>query len=239
MFDDSPASTRLAWVCLLCHVKAQGRAGRAKLRVKTFAASYRLSERSVEDMIQRAQKCAAIQYAEGFLTLCNWQTYQGKTRGVRDPNCADSQETTEFSLPSTGTKHQAPPPSTHSPPGGVSLRFTRQQVESIYDLYPRKIGRSAALKAIDKSIKLIALRGEENPLGFLQDRVLAFAQSPAGQAGKYTPHPATWFNQSRYDDNPAEWRRDFNNGHSDELDFPEHTEEEAVALLRRAAEQNR
>src|SRR6476620_8160014 len=39
------------------------------------------------------------------------------------------------------------------------------------------------------------------------ERTLAFARSPAGNRGNLTPHPATWFNQGRYDDNPTEWEQ--------------------------------
>jgi len=40
---------------------------------------------------------------------------------------------------------------------------------------------------------------------YLKERTIDFAKSPAGQNGKYTPHPATWFNAGRYSDEDAEW----------------------------------
>lgn len=79
---------------------------------------------------------------------------------------------------------------------------------SIYALYPRKVAKDAALKAIDKALKAIAARnGVADPAAWLLERVKMFASSPAGQAGRFTPHPATWFNGGRYDDDLAEWQR--------------------------------
>jgi len=49
---------------------------------------------------------------------------------------------------------------------------------------------------------------QPTPFDWLLGRVKAFATSPAGQAGKFTPHPATWFNGGRYEDDDAEWARD-------------------------------
>jgi len=85
-------------------------------------------------------------------------------------------------------------------------------VEAIYQAYPRRIGRGAALKAIHKAIKRICATGQEPRQAqvFLYQRVQAFARSPAGQDGEFTPYPATWFNQGRYDDDPQEWQRKAN-----------------------------
>ena len=70
--------------------------------------------------------------------------------------------------------------------------------ERIYNAYPRKVGKAASLKAISKAL---ASTTEE----FLYSQVVKFAESPAGQRGQYTPYPATWFNQERYNDDPSQW----------------------------------
>jgi hypothetical protein len=94
--------------------------------------------------------------------------------------------------------------------GGVSEDLCSR----IYDLYPRKVGRRDALAAIGKAIAQLR-QGEgaqgmsrDEAITFLTQRTETFAKSPAGQRGKFTPHPATWFNQSRYLDDPAEWKAD-------------------------------
>ncbi|HEX2972656.1 MAG TPA: hypothetical protein VHP11_10005 [Tepidisphaeraceae bacterium] len=82
-----------------------------------------------------------------------------------------------------------------------------EDMQRIYDAYPRKVGKAAALKAIAKALAIIKTRPNKpaDPVRWLLERVESFAKSPAGQQGKYTPHPATWFNQGRYDDDSNEW----------------------------------
>jgi hypothetical protein len=65
--------------------------------------------------------------------------------------------------------------------------------QAIYDAYPRKVGKPAAVKAIAKALAKI-------PAEELLARVQAFAESRKGQDPNFTPHPATWFNQERYAD---------------------------------------
>ena len=85
--------------------------------------------------------------------------------------------------------------------------------DELYALYPRKIAKRAALAAIKRSLG--RLKGEVAELGippltrfdWLKERVQKFASSPKGNAGQYTPYPATWFNQSRYLDDEKEWFR--------------------------------
>lgn len=87
--------------------------------------------------------------------------------------------------------------------------------EAIYDRYPRKEGRRAALTAIDKAIVRLR-KGEagqnmaaEEAAAFLLERTSAYAESPVGRQPDRTkiPHPTTWFNQGRYGDDPANWRQ--------------------------------
>ena len=98
----------------------------------------------------------------------------------------------------------------------VSIRvesFGTSIVESIYDAYPRKVGKTVALNAIRKALGLISKRPElPDPVGWLQERVQAYAESRAGEEPRFTPHPATWFNSGRFDDDPAEWHRTRGNG---------------------------
>ncbi len=81
-----------------------------------------------------------------------------------------------------------------------------EHAERIYGLYPRKVAKKAALKAIAKALKTV-------PGAKLTDAVTAYAaavaQWPDGEH-KFIPHPATWFNEGRYEDDPVTWTR---NGH--------------------------
>ncbi len=78
---------------------------------------------------------------------------------------------------------------------------------------PKKAGKSAAEKAYKLAVKVISLRpieggpGADDPHGFLLERMTAFAASPAGQCDpQYIPHPASWLNAGRYDDDPRAWQ---------------------------------
>jgi len=79
-------------------------------------------------------------------------------------------------------------------------------VEAIYQAYPKKVGKIAALNEIKSAIKIVTDRGQDSD--WLLERVKVFAKSDAGNAGTYTLHPNRWFKNGRYDDDEAEWSRD-------------------------------
>jgi uncharacterized protein YdaU (DUF1376 family) len=88
-------------------------------------------------------------------------------------------------------------------------------LELIYQEYPRRVGKRAALAAIKLALSRLEkdeYRGKpltrEQAIAGLKNRVVMFAQSAAGRRGSFTPHPATWFNKSRYLDDPKEWNDD-------------------------------
>jgi hypothetical protein len=95
--------------------------------------------------------------------------------------------------------------------------------EDIYEAYPRKIGRGAAIRAITKAIKNLKKPLPETPGDgipwdgaidwrefWILSRTKAYASAvskwPADER-KFCPHPATFFNQERYLDDPKEWSR--------------------------------
>ena len=75
----------------------------------------------------------------------------------------------------------------------AELKVTTAQTEEIYGLYPRKIGRGAAVKKIAIAIK---------EFGFepLREKVIEYATSVRGKEQQFIPYPATWFGQQRYKD---------------------------------------
>ena len=81
--------------------------------------------------------------------------------------------------------------------------------ERIYLAYPRHVGKAAALRAIAKALTTVQTQRNTTPQDaaeFLHSQVVKFSNSPAGQRGQYTPHPATWMNSERYNDDPNEWQ---------------------------------
>lgn len=69
---------------------------------------------------------------------------------------------------------------------------------SIYEAYPRKVGKDQAIKSILKALK-------SNNFEFLMERTKLFAQASAGSDEQFIPYPATWFNQQRFNDDPESW----------------------------------
>jgi hypothetical protein len=100
--------------------------------------------------------------------------------------------------------------------GSVPIRVSVSglPVSQIYEAYPRKEGRSAAFKAIEKAILRYAKEKELDPIDaaeFIQSATEEYAKSPAGKVrddGDFRPHPATWFNQDRFLDDRALWYRE-------------------------------
>lgn len=85
--------------------------------------------------------------------------------------------------------------------------------ESWYSHYPRKVGKHEASSAFGRAIQRISASrslSTADAQAWLTDVTRMFADSPAGRAGLFVPHPGTWLNQGRYDDDPQEWNRDRN-----------------------------
>ena len=85
---------------------------------------------------------------------------------------------------------------------GISPSPETTLVISIYESYPRKVGKPAAIKAIVSALKKIS--AEE-----LLKKTQAFASAKAGADPQFIPHPSTWFTQERFNDDPSTW---INNG---------------------------
>lgn len=71
--------------------------------------------------------------------------------------------------------------------------------EEIYEAYPKRVAKLKALASISKSIN-------EFGFEFLLSRTKAYAAARAGQDPQFTPMPATWFNQQRFNDDPEAWK---------------------------------
>ena len=95
------------------------------------------------------------------------------------------------------------------------------RAEAIYSKYPRKVGKPVALSAIKKAaIKVhLTVDGVETDVAafaWLLDKTTQFQKATETwkeSDRKYIPHPATWFNQERYNDDPSTWSRDSKEPH--------------------------
>lgn len=96
----------------------------------------------------------------------------------------------------TGTKEQGNSPP-KSPKGDLA------KVEAIYQEYPKKKGKPSAIKAITKALKQIDHTT-------LLERTKAYAKARQDEDDQFTPHPATWFNDERFNDDPSTWKSQSN-----------------------------
>lgn len=90
----------------------------------------------------------------------------------------------------------------------------QDQCQKVYLAYPRHVAPRAALKAIQRAAERLvrekAQPDEHTARRYLWKRATEYSRSPAGQkppkgSNDYRPHPATWFNQSRFEDDSTEW----------------------------------
>lgn len=75
--------------------------------------------------------------------------------------------------------------------------------EDIYAAYPRKEAKQDALRAIEKAL---TKRSAAELLKATQNYAAAVQQWIPDDK-KFVPHPATWFNGGRFDDDPKTWER--------------------------------
>lgn len=69
--------------------------------------------------------------------------------------------------------------------------------------YPRKYGRGAAKRSFKVALKKVDY---ETLLNSTREYSEIVAQWPVDQQ-QYVPHPSTWLNQERWDDDRQEWKR--------------------------------
>lgn len=100
-------------------------------------------------------------------------------------------------------------PNTHPAAAPTAGGQDADIVEQIYQAYPRPIGKAAARKAIEKAMKEVRSRGDapDDAGAWLLARTTTYAAARrrVPSEKQFTPYPATWFNQGRYDDDAADW----------------------------------
>lgn len=87
-----------------------------------------------------------------------------------------------------------------SPLGGIEkMKITEpsysEEFTSFWNAYPRKIGKGAAWKIFQKS-------GATKNLECVLKSIEAFKKTRQWQDTQFIPHPATWLNQRRWEDEP-------------------------------------
>lgn len=85
--------------------------------------------------------------------------------------------------------------------------------EPFYAAYPRKEAPDAAERAFVRAVGRLRSRdptlSAEAAAARIGERAAAFAKSDVARGPReFIPHPATWLNDGRFDDDDGEWRRD-------------------------------
>lgn len=71
--------------------------------------------------------------------------------------------------------------------------------------YPKRVAKPAAVKAFAAACKRLASSGVSFPEQHIVTRTRAYGAARLDADPKFTPNPATWLNQARFDDDPATW----------------------------------
>jgi hypothetical protein len=159
---------------------------------------------------------------KGFIddewNLLNWDRRQfisdsstERVRRFREKKANETHET-KCNILSTVSLSRRAPLNTHletgrnvtETPSSVSVSVSESvsvsdkkpsEAEKIYQMYPRHVGKGDAINAIKKTLK--SKTSDE-----LLAAVAAFVSQVEieGRDMQFIPHPATWFNQGRYDD---------------------------------------
>ncbi len=143
-----------------------------------------------------------------FLHIATWDKHQridkpNKTRYepptcenaiIRDTLATVSRDSRDTPAPGTGEQGNrgtgeeetcSPAPRSSATPPGF---------DAFWDEYPRRVGKQAAIKAWAKAVK------NTSPVAILGG-ALRLAQDP-NREDQFTPHPATWLNEGRWEDDP-------------------------------------
>lgn len=118
----------------------------------------------------------------------------------------------EHWLQANGFYLQAGQPITAAIPATPEAKVS--PAEAIYAAYPRRVGKTAALKAIQKALQRIKdeylISVGQTPESFLLEQTKKYAAAVSkwpSRDRQFIPMTTTWFNQGRYLDDPSEWQR--------------------------------
>jgi hypothetical protein len=107
---------------------------------------------------------------------------------------ADSQQVSSGSKPNGSANHEQPHKSKRGH-GGIPDEYPKD-FQEFWKVYPRRVGKAAAFKAWQR-LKLDQKRRAYVALKRQLSDLLAMLND---QRGNFCPHPATWINQGRFDD---------------------------------------
>lgn len=195
---EAPDHVRIAWITLLAVCNKEGVASvttSGLARLANISAEHAENAIAVlsgpdPDTLTQANEGRRIARCEDGWKLLNFQKYRDKAKkaALREYNAAKQ---AEYRAGKCSTTHIRKP-----------VKTTELTDENkVYDLYPRKVGRPSALKKITIAIA-------ECGLETVLESTRVFAEAWKGESDlTFCPHPATWFGQKRFNDDPATYSR--------------------------------
>ena len=147
---------------------------------------------------------------DGNLTLTNYERHNGKPAKTRAQAAQRMKKArSQCDAPSaTNVTQEAQPEKRRGEDRreeNIKTASTAADIEAIYQAYPKHVGKKAALKAIEKALEHIGYSE-------LLAAVTEYDAAVAGSDSQFIPHPATWFNHRRWEDDRSEWKREGRNG---------------------------
>lgn len=126
-----------------------------------------------------------------LVTIRNWQKYQSDTPGKLPEVSPEVSASRQLSSHKNKKK-------------SASLSSDDARFDAWWGIYPRRVGKKQAHKAFAAALR-------EVDFETLMAATHAFAASDKAR-GDFCPHPTTWLNQGRWDDDPATWQDHGGNG---------------------------
>lgn len=103
--------------------------------------------------------------------------------------------------------------------------------EEIYYAYPKHVAKPKAVQKIEAACRKICA-------ACLLELTKAYADVRSGEDPRFTPHPATWFFQERFNDDPSTWTNAPVNHRNSGFSVDERTYGKRLAEVVKARNQN-
>jgi len=192
---DAEISDRAVRIYAILARYADSETGKCFPSRETLAKRARCHWRSIDRAIQELIEIGAIEKHHRK----DGDSYQSNLYVVRRVLTGQSGGT------DTGVTGVLTPQSPPTDTGGNLTRTTEleplnreplnEKFAQFWSLYPRRVGKTAAKKAFDKAVDSVGLET-------VLDGVKRFASDPYLPETKFIPHPSTWLNEGRWDDDP-------------------------------------
>jgi hypothetical protein len=210
--------SRIVWITMLAMADKHGRvwasipglANRARVPVESAEKAINAFLSADEWSRTKTDEGKRIEPIDGGWRLLNYRKY----RDIRDDENRRIQNAEAQARFRSKQVSQSKPEVSSGKPTGKPIAEAEAEAEAdhkestivrdanatvIYEFYPRKVGKPAAIKAIKRALMKFSYE-------LVLEKTKAYAAARAGEDQQFTPHPATWFNQQRFNDDSSTWK---------------------------------